>query len=41
MSKQKFGKEMKLKYEFKKDMYGRFYLGLKIKTDSRLNFLNN
>ena len=41
MSKQKFGKEMKLKYDLEKNRVGRFYLGLKVKEDSRLNFLNN
>ncbi|MSE20009.1 DNA primase [Lactobacillus parabuchneri] len=39
MSKQKFSREMKQKYEFKKTMKGRFYEGLKIKTDPRLNWV--
>lgn len=39
MSKQKFGKEMRKKFEYKKSN-SRFYLGLKIKTDPRGNFLN-
>lgn len=38
MSKQKFGREMRQKFEMKKTMNGRFYLGLKIKQDSRLNW---
>lgn len=39
MSKQKFGREMRQKFEFKKTMNGRFYLGLKISQDSRLNWI--
>ena len=39
MSKQKFSREMKQKYEFNKTMKGRFYEGLKIKTDPRLNWV--
>lgn len=38
MSKQKFGREMRQKFEMKKTMNGRFYLGLKISQDSRLNW---
>lgn len=37
MSKQKFGREMKQKFEYKKSS-GRFYLGLKIRDDPRLNW---
>lgn len=39
MSKQKFGREMRQKFEMKKTMNGRFYLGLKISQDSRLNWI--
>lgn len=38
MSKQKFGREMRQKFEFKKTKHGRFYLGLKISRDPRLNW---
>lgn len=39
MSKQKFGREMKTKFPYKRDMNGRYYQGLKIVHDSRINFL--
>lgn len=39
MSKQKFGKEMKQKFEYKRSRQGIFYQGLKIIQDSRLNFI--
>lgn len=38
MSKQKFGREMRQKFEMEKTRNGRFYLGLKIIQDSRLNW---
>lgn len=37
MSKQKFGREMRQKFEYKQSN-GRFYLGLKIRDDPRLNW---
>lgn len=40
MPKQKFGREMKKKFEYKRTMNGRYYLGLRIAQDSRTNFLN-
>ena len=40
MSSQKFGREMRKKFDYKKDRAGRFYQGLKFVTDQRLNFLN-
>lgn len=39
MSKQKFGREMRQKFEMEKTRNGRFYLGLKISQDSRLNWI--
>ncbi|WP_281828849.1 phage/plasmid primase, P4 family [Lactobacillus amylolyticus] len=41
MSSQKFGREMRKKFKYVRKMNGRFYIGLKIITDSRLNFLKN
>lgn len=41
MSKQKFGSEMKAKYKYMKNRNGRYYSGIRIKQDSRLNFINN
>lgn len=41
MSKQKFGSEMKTKFKYKKKNNGRFYEGLEIRPDSRLQFLQN
>lgn len=41
MSKQKFGSEMKAKFKYKKKNNGRFYEGLEIRPDSRLQFLQN
>ncbi|MCT4489801.1 DNA primase [Levilactobacillus parabrevis] len=38
MSKQKFGRELRQKFEMKRKANGRFYLGLKISQDSRLNW---
>lgn len=38
MSKQKFGREMRKKFKYKRMSNGRFYIGLKINTDSRLTF---
>jgi len=39
MSKQKFGREMRQKFEMKKTHGARLYLGLKIKQDSRMNWI--
>lgn len=39
MAKQKFGREMSKRFEKKRDMHGIYYQGLKLLTDSRLNFL--
>lgn len=39
MSKQKFSREVRQKYEHKRISTGNVYKGLKIKSDSRLNFL--
>ena len=41
MSKQKFGKEMRNKFEYKKGKQGRFYKGLTLIQDQRLNFIKN
>lgn len=41
MSKQKFGREMRKKFEFKHTMRGNVYRGLRITTDPRTNFLRN
>lgn len=38
MSKQKFSREMKKKYRYKRLSHGRFFYGLKISSDQRLNF---
>ena len=38
-NKQKFGSEMKAKFNYKHTKHGRYYEGLKIITDSRINFL--
>lgn len=40
MPKQRFGREMTKKYESKKTREGKFYIGLKLKSDSRLSFIN-
>lgn len=41
MSKNKFGEEMKKKFEKKHKKIGNVYLGLRVKQDSRLEFLRN
>lgn len=41
MSKQRFSTEMKAKYKYMKNRNGRYYSGIRIKQDSRLNFINN
>ena len=41
MSKNKFGEEMKKKFERKRISAGNIYLGLRIKPDSRLQFVSN
>lgn len=41
MSKNKFGEEMKKKFEKKRKKVGNVYLGLRIKPDSRLEFVAN
>ena len=40
MPKQKFGKEMRKKFDYDKKRYGRYYLGLRIKKDPRTNFID-
>lgn len=40
MRKQKFGAEMQKKFEYARQRDGRKYVGLRIKTDSRLNWAN-
>lgn len=39
MSKQKFGKEMRQKFEYKRRSTGRYYIGLRVPPDERLNFI--
>ena len=40
MRKQKFGAEMQKKFEYARQRDGRKYVGLRVKTDSRLNWAN-
>ncbi|WP_461240670.1 DNA primase family protein, partial [Paucilactobacillus sp. N302-9] len=39
MSKQKFGREMQQKFDYSKDRNGRFYSGLRITPDTRLDWI--